>query len=73
MRMGYFYLFTGTACVSVLGILHKLAEVKKCRSSAINVLLFSFSFLIIVLYMIFISTPMFELHSRSVGWPLFSA
>lgn len=51
MSKGYFYIFLGLASFSMLGILHKLADVKKSRPSAINALLFFWSFLLVSLYL----------------------
>lgn len=47
MSKGYFYMFLGLASFSMLGILHKLADVKKSRPSAINALSFFWSFLLV--------------------------
>jgi drug/metabolite transporter (DMT)-like permease len=54
MGFAYIYLFIGLACISILGILHKLADVKKCRSSAINALLFVWSFSLLFSYTRFV-------------------
>lgn len=60
MNLGYAYLALGILCFSFLGILHKLADVKQSRPSAINVLLFAASFLMLFIYILFAKKASFS-------------
>jgi EamA domain-containing membrane protein RarD len=53
---GQVYLVLGLVSFGMLGILHKLADVKQSRPPAINALLFSASLLFVLLYVLF-ATP----------------
>jgi hypothetical protein len=54
MNPGYLYTIAGLLSFSALGVFHKLADVKGCRPSAINALLYAwstlFSFLIMTTF-----------------------
>ncbi|HXR75935.1 MAG TPA: EamA family transporter [Bryobacteraceae bacterium] len=54
MNPGYLYTIAGLLSFSALGVFHKLADVKGCRPSAINALLYAwstlFSFLIMMIF-----------------------
>jgi EamA domain-containing membrane protein RarD len=52
---GQVYLVLGLLSFSLLGILHKVADVKQSRPSAINALLFSSSLLLVLLYVLFVT------------------
>jgi len=43
MGIGYLFMFGGLLAFSMMGVLHKLAEVWDCRPRMINVLLFAWS------------------------------
>ncbi len=46
MNSGYVYMMLGLVSFSTLGVFHKIAEVQKCRPSAINALLYGWSALL---------------------------
>jgi EamA domain-containing membrane protein RarD len=56
MATGQIYLLLGLLSFSMLGVLHKVADVKESRPSAINALLFSSSLLFVFLFVLF-GTP----------------
>jgi len=56
MATGQIYLLLGLLSFSMLGVLHKVADVKQSRPSAINALLFSSSLLFVFLFALF-GTP----------------
>jgi EamA domain-containing membrane protein RarD len=56
MATGQIYLLLGLLSFSMLGVLHKVADVKDSRPSAINALLFSSSLLFVFLFLLF-GTP----------------
>jgi drug/metabolite transporter (DMT)-like permease len=43
MYLGYFFMMGGLVAFSIMGVLHKLAEVWHCRPRMINMLLFGWS------------------------------
>jgi drug/metabolite transporter (DMT)-like permease len=45
MKPGYLYMIAGLLSFSMLGIFHKVADVKKCRPDAINALIYGWSLL----------------------------
>lgn len=47
MTIGYAYALLGLLCFGALGLLHKLADVKQCRPSALSVLLYGWSLLLV--------------------------
>jgi len=49
MHSGYFYMLAGLLSFSMLGIFHKVADVTKCRPSAINALIYAWSLLFSIL------------------------
>jgi drug/metabolite transporter (DMT)-like permease len=53
MRFGYLFMFGGLVAFSMMGVLHKLAEVYHCRPAMINVLLFAWSTLLVCGYVAF--------------------
>lgn len=57
----------GLLSFSMLGILHKVADVKGSRPSAINALLFSSSLLFVFLFVVFGTSSRFAIPSR-VAW-----
>lgn len=56
MPAGQVYLILGLVSFSLLGILHKVADIKQSRPSAINAVLMSSSLLLVLLYVLF-GTP----------------
>ncbi|MGH9662795.1 MAG: EamA family transporter [Bryobacteraceae bacterium] len=52
MNIGYLYMFLGLFSFSVLGVLHKLAEVMNCRPRMINLLLFGWSTLLVAAFVL---------------------
>jgi EamA domain-containing membrane protein RarD len=56
MTTGQIYMLLGMLSFSLLGVLHKVADVKKSRPSAINALLMSSSLLFVLLFLLF-DTP----------------
>ena len=50
MGTGYLFMFGGLLAFSMMGVLHKLAEVYKCRPRMINLLLFAWSTVFISAY-----------------------
>jgi EamA domain-containing membrane protein RarD len=53
MTTGQLYLMLGLLSFSLLGVLHKVADVKESRPSAINGLLFIWSLLLVFLFVVF--------------------
>ena len=53
MATGQLYMLLGLLSFSMLGVLHKVADVKTSRPSAINALLFSWSLLFVFLFVLF--------------------
>jgi EamA domain-containing membrane protein RarD len=53
MATGQIYLLLGLLSFSMLGVLHKVADVKESRPSAINAVLFSSSLLFVFLFVLF--------------------
>jgi EamA domain-containing membrane protein RarD len=45
MKLGYLYMLAGLLSFSMLGIFHKIADVKRCRPSAVNALIYGWSLL----------------------------
>jgi EamA domain-containing membrane protein RarD len=56
MATGQLYMLLGLLSFSLLGVLHKVADVKQSRPSAINALLFNASLLFVFLFVLF-GTP----------------
>jgi drug/metabolite transporter (DMT)-like permease len=52
MEIGYLYMLFGLFSYSVLGILHKLADVLQCRPRMINALLFGWSTLFVTAFVL---------------------
>ena len=50
MSVGYLFMLGGLLAFSMMGVLHKLAEVRRCRPRMINVLLFAWSTLFVSAY-----------------------
>jgi drug/metabolite transporter (DMT)-like permease len=59
MNPGYLYTLAGLLSFGTLGILHKIADVKKCRPEAVNALIYGWSLLFSILTVTVIqhSTP----------------
>lgn len=53
MKTGQLYMVLGLLSFSLLGVLHKVADVKQSRPSAINALLFSWSLVFVFLFVVF--------------------
>ena len=53
MATGQIYMLLALLSFSLLGVLHKVADVKKSRPSAINALLASSSLLFVLLFVVF--------------------
>ena len=45
MNSGYAFMIAGLLCFSTLGVFHKIADVKRCRPTAVNALIYSWSLL----------------------------
>jgi EamA domain-containing membrane protein RarD len=71
MATGQIYLLLGLLSFSLLGVLHKVADVKKSRPSAINALLFSASLLFVFLFVLFRTPagPMVPMRVAAIGIP----
>jgi EamA domain-containing membrane protein RarD len=71
MATGQIYLLLGLLSFSLLGVLHKVADVKKSRPSAINALLFSASLLFVFLFVLFGTPtgPMVPMRVAAIGIP----
>jgi len=59
MKSGYLYTLLGLLSFSSLGVLHKVADVKKCRPAAVNALIYGWSLLFSVLTVVLVkgTTP----------------
>jgi EamA domain-containing membrane protein RarD len=71
MATGQIYMLLGLLSFSLLGVLHKVADVKKSRPSAINALLFSASLLFVFLFVLFGTPtgPMVPMRVAAIGIP----
>lgn len=71
MATGQIYLLLGLLSFSMLGVLHKVADVQKSRPSAINALLFSASLLFVFLFVLFGTPtgPMVPMRVAAIGIP----
>lgn len=54
MHSGHLYMIAGLLSFSLLGIFHKVADVKKCSPSAINALIYAWSLLFSIVTVILI-------------------
>lgn len=59
VNSGFAYALLALLSYSILGVLHKLADVKGSRPAAINVLIYASSLSILLLVGVFVGTPMF--------------
>jgi drug/metabolite transporter (DMT)-like permease len=50
MSVGYLFMLGGLLAFSMMGVLHKLAEVRRCQPRMINVLLFAWSTVFVCAY-----------------------
>lgn len=59
MNTGYLFTLAGLLSFSTLGVLHKVADTKKCRPAAVNALIYGWSLLFSIITVILIqkSTP----------------
>ena len=67
MNPGYVYMLLALGSFSLLGIFHKVADVKKCRPSAITALLYTWSFLFVAAFILFSKRGNLQIPS-TVGW-----
>ena len=56
MPIGHFYMMLALLGFSLLGVLHKVADVRQSRPAAINALLFTWSLLLVFFYAVFGTT-----------------
>jgi EamA domain-containing membrane protein RarD len=49
MKLAYIYMIAGLLSFSMLGVFHKVADVKKCRPAAVNALIYGWSLLFSIL------------------------
>ena len=54
MNSGYVFMIAGLLCFSMLGVLHKIADVKRCRPAAVNALIYAWSLLFAIVVARFI-------------------
>ncbi len=64
MSIGHLYMMLALLGFSVLGVLHKVADVKQSRPEAINALLFSWSLALVFLYVTFVTPTGAEAPTR---------
>jgi EamA domain-containing membrane protein RarD len=71
MATGQIYMLLGLLSFSLLGVLHKVADVKKSRPTAINALLFIASLLFVFLFVLFGTGtgPMVPTRVAAIGIP----
>ncbi len=71
MTTGQLYLLLGLLSFSMLGVLHKVADVKTSRPSAINALLFTWSLLFVFLFVLFGTSagPAVPMRVAAIGIP----